>query len=177
MAQSSSPEGPLTSGHAVSAEARSAFAHAAGFAVAWFAAVVVVAVGLPACNVRAGLAQTELFEFLRPGLIEDCCACLSQRGTGAADATCTEAVLIDGVATIPAGASYGSGDRAFDLDDDRGEGEIPCLCQGDRDTCVAMLATQGDIIVPGACIDQLDREAPCESACVGVLSFDPIQPP
>lgn len=140
-------------------------------------AAVVGGAVLPACNVRAGLAQTELFEFLRPGLIEDCCACLSQRGTGSGDATCTEAVIIDDVPTIPAGATYGSGDRAFDLDDELDDGEIPCLCQGDRETCMAALASQGDVIVPGACIDQLDREAPCEVACVGVLSFDPIQPP
>ena len=133
--------------------------------------------GLLGCNVRAGLAQTEVFEFLRPGVVEACCTCLSQRGTGSAGATCTEAVLIDGVPTIPPGATYGDGNRAFDLDDERDDGEIPCLCQGNRESCIAALTNQGDIIVPGACIDQLDREAPCESTCVGVLSFDPVQPP
>ena len=140
-------------------------------------AVVVVLLHAAGCNVRAGLAQTELFEYLRPGLVEDCCTCLTLRGTGAADATCTEAVLIDGVPTIPPGATFGSGDRGFDLDDVVDPGEIPCLCQGDRQTCIAALTNQGDIIVPGACIDQLDREASCVSACAGVLSFDPIQPP
>jgi hypothetical protein len=138
---------------------------------------VVVLLHAAGCNVRAVLAQTELFESLRPGLVEDCCTCLTRRGTGAADATCTEAVLIDGAPTIPPGATFGSGDRGFDLDDAVDPGEVPCLCQGDQQTCIAALTNQGDIIVPGACIDQLDREAPCESACAGVLSFDPIQPP
>ena len=52
---------------------------------------VVVLLHAAGCNVRAVLAQTELFESLRPGLVEDCCICLTRRGTGAADATCTEA--------------------------------------------------------------------------------------
>lgn len=157
--------------------------------------VVVIGLGAASCNVRAYLAQAELFEDLRPGLVDDCCTCLALRGSGADTATCAEAVLINGVVTIPAGSScgvdaacpgtkqcvdgvcFGGGDRGFELNDLVDDAEVPCLCQGDRETCIAALTNDGDIVVPGACIDQLDREAPCESACGGVLSFDPIQPP
>lgn len=157
--------------------------------------VVVVVLLAGGCNVRAYLAQAELFESLRPGLIEDCCTCLAQRGSGSELATCAEAVLIDGVSTVPPGSTcaddggcpgtqqcidgscFGGGDRGFDLDDEIDPPEVPCLCQGDLATCIALLSNQGDIVVPGACIDQLDREAPCENACTGVLTFDPVQPP
>jgi hypothetical protein len=144
-------------------------------AVAITVAVAVAVVG--GCDVRGNLAQGAVFAGLRPELVDQCCTCLALRGTGDASASCTEAVLIDGIPTIPDNAVRGSGDRIFDSNDAVDDGEIPCLCQGNRGSCIEALTNQGDIIVPGACVDQVDLVAPCEAACASVLSFDPVQPP
>jgi hypothetical protein len=135
-----------------------------------------LAAALQGCDLRGAFAQSELFSGLRPELIEQCCTCLSLRGTGDATASCSEAILVDGLPSLPPGAVVGSGNRASDLNDERDEGEIPCLCNANRETCIAALSTDGDVLIPGACVDQLDQQAPCESACAGELSFSPIQP-
>jgi hypothetical protein len=144
--------------------------------VAVAAAVVVVAVGLAACDVRTSLATWEPFASLRPELVDACCTCLASRGTGDAAATCTEAVVVDGEITVPPGALYGNGVQAFEDNDVVDDGEIPCLCDdGGYDACVQALdEPAGRLVVPGACIDQLDRTAPCEEACGGVLAFVPL---
>ena len=149
-------------------------------AVAWVllalqtAVVGIVGVG---CDIRGSLAQGAVFAGLRPELVDQCCTCLALRGTGDASASCTQAVLIDGLPTLPDDAVRGGGDRIFDGNDAVDDGEIPCLCQGNRGSCIEALTNQGDIIVPGACVDQVDLVAPCEADCAGVLSFDPVQPP
>ena len=140
-------------------------------------AVIASVVGASGCDVRGNLAQLATFAGLRPGLVDQCCTCLAARGTGDSSASCTEAVLIDGQPTLPGNAVTGSGDRSLDDTDTVDDGEIPCLCQGDRSTCIEALTTQGNIIVPGACVDQVELVAPCEAACAGVLSFAPVQPP
>jgi len=148
-------------------------------AVAWMlAALGTAVVGVASgCDIRGNLAQGAIFAGLRPELVDQCCTCLALRGTGDASASCTQAVLIDGQPTVPDDAVLGSGDRTFDSNDAVDDGEIPCLCQGNRGSCIEALTNQGDIIVPGACVDQVDLVAPCEAACAGVLSFDPVQPP
>jgi len=140
-------------------------------------AVIAVAAAIAAsCDLRGTFAQSELGAGLRPELVAQCCQCLSRRGTGDATASCTEAILVDGQPTLPPGAVVGDGDRTFDFDDELDEGEIPCLCNADEGTCVQALSSGGDVLIPGACVDQIDRQAPCESACAGVLSFAPTQP-
>jgi hypothetical protein len=140
--------------------------------------VVVAAVSASGgCDVRTALAQEAVFASLRPGLVRECCACLVARGTGHPEATCTEAVLVDGETTVPDGAMFGSGDQTLDDNDVLDAGEIPCMCGGlDEGQCAEMLSRpEGRLIIPGACIDQVDRTAPCEEACGGVLAFVPLQ--
>lgn len=150
----------------------------------FFCVVVVVAVGVfgvVGCDLRPSLAQLRIFSGYRPELVAQCCQCLAQRGTGADDASCELGVFVDGGVNAPDGSVTGSGDRDFDLNDFVDDGEVPCLC-GDltQAECVDALSNGEDgapppgIVVPGACIDQVDRTAPCENACVGVLSFEPI---
>lgn len=140
-----------------------------------------------ACEVRACLAQGDLFAVLRPGLIEECCLCLARRGTLYPGASCAEAVIgADGGVVVPGGAPMIPLDAGFsgdDLDDvldegvDGGVGEIPCLCQGNAGTCQTALSQGTSIVVTGACFTQgseLVTEAPCEAACAGVLTFDPL---
>ncbi len=144
--------------------------------------VVVVVAGLGAgCDARATFARSSWFADVRPALVAECCACLARRGTADAEATCAEAILVDGQPAVPAGAVFGSGDdvAAREADDVVDADEIPCLC-GDVDEagCVATLgADDGRLVVPGACLDRRDREAACEEACGGVLSFVPIAAP
>jgi hypothetical protein len=143
-------------------------------------ALVVAGVG-GGCDARATFARSSWFADVRPALVAECCACLARRGTADAEATCAEAVLVDGQPAVPAGAVFGSGDdvAAREADDIVDPDEIPCLC-GDVDEagCVATLgADDGRLVVPGACLDRLDREAACEQACGGVLSFVPIAAP
>ncbi len=141
--------------------------------VAVVAAVVAVGGG---CDVRTSLATWQPFASLRPELIDACCACLSKRGTGDPEATCTEAVVVDGEVSVPPDALYGNGVQAFEDNDVVDDGEIPCLCDdGGYDACVqALQEPAGRLVVPGACIDQVDRTAPCEEACGGVLAFVPL---
>ncbi|MBM4280413.1 MAG: hypothetical protein FJ137_06510 [Deltaproteobacteria bacterium] len=138
--------------------------------------VVAAAMALLACDARTAIAQYEVFAPLRPALVDECCACLAARGTGHPEATCTEAVLVDGEAVVPPGALYGNGVQDREDNDVVDDGEIPCLC-GDLgdDGCRATLQEPaGRLVVPGACIDQSERRAPCEDACGGVLAFVPL---
>jgi hypothetical protein len=159
--------GPSCGGATLTGAARAAVA---------VAAVTVTAVGVGGgCDWRTTLAQSEWFAGERPGLIAACCACLAARGTADPDASCTLAVLVDGEIVVPDGALYGSGNQGRELNDAVDDGEIPCLCAGDEGVCVDELSRSGGrLVVPGACIDQVDREAPCEAACGGVLSFVPV---
>ncbi len=141
------------------------------------ATVLCVVLCAAGCDLRSQLAQSELFADYRASLIDECCTCLSRRGTGDATASCVEAVLIDGRATLPAGATVGNGERGNDFNDEVDEGEIPCLCDTDHAGCVEALHAGTDIVIPGACVDQLNQAAPCESACAGVLNFSPVLPP
>lgn len=140
-----------------------------------------------ACEARACLAQSDLFATLRPALIEECCLCLARRGTLYPGASCAEAVLgDDGGVVVPGGQPIVPPDAGFigdDLDDvldegvDGGLGEIPCLCQGNAGTCQAALGQGTSVVVTGACFTQgseVVTEAPCEQACAGVLTFDPL---
>jgi hypothetical protein len=151
-----------------------------------FAALAVLCVPL-ACQTRACFAQSDLFSSLRPGLVEDCCLCLARRGTRHPGASCAEAVLgADGGVVIPGDLPMIPLDAGFsgdDLDDvieegvDGGLGEIPCLCLGNAATCKEALSSGAKIVVTGACISQgaqVVTEAPCEQACAGVLTFDPL---
>jgi hypothetical protein len=134
-----------------------------------------VAVIVGGCDWQTTLAQSEWFAGERPGLIAACCACLAARGTADPDASCTQAVLVDGEIVVPDGALYGAGNQGRELNDVVDDGEIPCLCVGDEGFCSDELSRHGGrLVVPGACIDQVDREAPCEAACGGVLSFVPV---
>lgn len=140
-----------------------------------------------ACEARACLAQSDLFSSLRAGLIEECCLCLARRGTLHPGASCAEAVLgVDGGVIVPGDEPIIPPDAGFDGDDlddvldeavDGGLGEIPCLCQGNAATCEQALGTGTSILVTGACLSQgaeVVTEAPCEQACAGVLTFDPL---
>jgi hypothetical protein len=139
------------------------------------ACAMCVAIVVVGCDER-WLAQYDAFAGLRPALVEDCCACLAARGTAHPDATCTEAVLVDGEPVVPPGALYGNGDQRVEDNDVVDDGEIPCLCDDvGFDGCVEALGEPaGRVIVPGACVDQIERTAPCEEACGGVLGFVPL---
>ncbi len=138
------------------------------------AAAVVVVLVLAGCDLRPSLAQIGLFDGYRPELVTQCCSCLAARGTGHPEASCSEGVLVDGGVTAGEGAVLGSGDQDKDDNDDVDEGEIPCLCAGSARTCRDVLNSGGGITVPGACLDQVDRVAPCETACAGIVNFDPV---
>lgn len=127
-------------------------------------------------TVPAGCGLSEALAEERAARVDGCCACLATRGTGHPEATCTEAVIVDGEITVPAGARYGNGTQSFEDNDLVDDGEIPCLCGDlDADGCVATLGEPaGRLVVPGACIAQVDRRAPCEDACGGVLAFVPL---
>ena len=71
-------------------------------------------------------------------------------------------------------------DAVFGRPDDESTDEdesvsIPCLCGVSRLACFDALEVGDEILIPGACVDQVDALAPCETACAGVLSFDSIQ--
>ncbi len=154
----------------------------------WTRSLLVLLACAPlACEARACLAQSDLFASLRPALIEECCLCLARRGTLYPGASCAEAVLgADGGVVVPGDQPIIPPDAGFfgdDLDDvldegvDGGIGEIPCLCQGNAGTCQVALGQGTSIVVTGACFTQgseVVTEAPCEAACAGVLTFDPL---
>lgn len=151
-------------------------------------ALLALALAPLACEVRACLAQSDLFASLRPALIEECCLCLARRGTRYPGASCALAEISpdgSGVVVPPDEPSIplDAGFVGDDLDDvldqgvDGGIGEIPCLCQGNAGTCEAALGEGTSIVVTGACFTQgseVVTEAPCEAACAGVLTFDPL---
>ncbi|MDP2342443.1 MAG: hypothetical protein Q8O67_15915 [Deltaproteobacteria bacterium] len=137
-------------------------------------AVVVVVLCLLGCDPRPSLAQIGLFSCYRPELVEQCCNCLASRGTGHRDATCSEGFLVDGGISAGEDAVFGDGDQSEDDDGNVDEGEIPCLCSGNARTCRDIMNNGAGVTVPGACIDQLERTAPCEAACVGIVNFDPV---
>lgn len=110
------------------------------------------------------LAQLAIGEGLRDDLIAECCTCLADTSTNDSTATCAEATTVDGVIVIPDDAVYGDDITS-----------IPCLCEGDADVCISRLTNQTEIVVRGDCVERDDEEAPCASACTGVLSFSPIQ--
>jgi hypothetical protein len=110
------------------------------------------------------LAQLAIGEGLRDDLIAECCVCLADTSTNDTDATCATATIVDGEIVVPDDAIYG---------DD--ETSIPCLCEGDADICISRLSNKTEIVVRGACVESAVDEAPCASACAGVLSFSPIQ--
>ena len=128
-----------------------------------FASVVAffVVVSVTACP---QLAQLAIGEGLRDDLIAQCCTCLADTSTNDSTATCAEATVVDGEIVIPADAVYGDEITS-----------IPCLCEGDADICVSRLTNHTEIVVRGDCVERDDEEAPCASACTGVLSFSPIQ--
>jgi hypothetical protein len=136
--------------------------------------------GLAGCNPRAILAQSELFDGVRHDLVVECCTCLSQRGTRAPGASCGEAAIgPDGGIEVAEGAEVVADNPDFGADDgdDTVEGdEIHCSCGLDTQSCVSRLEAGGRMTVPGACIDQPNNvwDAPCESACRQVITFDPI---
>lgn len=136
--------------------------------------VVVVALVGVGCDLRPVLAQADLGDF-RPELIDECCACLAARGTGHPEATCSEAALVDGAIAPPASAVLGSGNQAQDDNNSVDDGEIPCLCAGNAATCATTLNGGGSVVVPGACLAQIDRTAPCESACAAIINFEPVR--
>ena len=155
------------------------------------AGLVVAAVSLVACD-RACLAQSEVFQGLRPELIDECCTCLANRGTRFPGAACAETFLgvdggivifVDGgpvpergIPFIPADATLENDDNDDHVDDD----EVPCLCTETLKSCQVRLAsTDAGVLVTGACISQsndLFRKAPCQDECKGVLTFDPLEP-
>lgn len=132
-----------------------------------------------ACDNRACLAQSELFEGYRPELIEECCLCLARRGTAAPGASCGEAqltldggvVIADGGTAIPSDDEFVRDDNDDVIDDD----ELPCLCGEDAKTCAAKLGAGQALRVTGACVSQgteLFVTAPCEVECRDVLTFE-----
>jgi hypothetical protein len=169
-----------------------AVVRAVGGAVVVSVVVVIAIVGAGSgCDARAAFAQSSWFADDRPELLAECCACLATRGTADTEATCTEAVLVDGVAVVPDGAVFGRGGAGNDAaeavadiaareqDDVVDPGEVPCICGGlDEEACVATLGDpSGRVVVPGACLARVGRVAACEDACGGVLSFVPIVAP
>lgn len=123
--------------------------------------VVVVVLVLTGCP---QLAQLAIGEGLRDDLIAECCACLADTSTNESTATCAEATIVDGEIVVPDDAVYGDEITS-----------IPCLCEGDADICISRLTNHTEIVVRGDCVERDDEEAPCASACAGVLSFSPIQ--
>jgi hypothetical protein len=146
------------------------------------AALLVVALAAwPACD-NACLAQSDLFAGLRGDLIEECCLCLAFSGTRYPGAACGEAFLLadggivvppDSGPFIPLDAEFVADDLNRHVDPD----EVPCLCTLSANQCIAGLNAGAPIVVTGACVSQgveLFDEAPCESSCRGVLTFDPL---
>ena len=142
--------------------------------------VVLLLMVFAACDGRACLAQSDLFAGFRPDLIEQCCTCLSQRGTRFPGSSCAEATLQDdGTISYPDGAVVAPADDAFSSDDGDNEvsdDEIPCLCTGDFGTCTESLSGGGQIDIAGGCLDQpgIGFNAPCEAECGGVLTYEPL---
>jgi hypothetical protein len=153
---------------------------AAAIAAAVWVAAGVVGGG---CDPRALLAQSTLFAGVRHDLVEECCACLARRGTRAPGASCGEAQLLpDGGTVVPDGADVAPEDSNFsrdDGDDVIDDDEIPCSCGVNAGACVTRLEAGGRMIIPGACVDQPNNlfDAPCESACKNVVTFDPVSSP
>ena len=80
---------------------------------------------------------------------------------------------------IPPDAGFTGDDLDDVLDEgvDGGIGEIRCLCQGNAANCQQALMDGTSVVVTGACLTQgaeVVTEAPCEQACAGVLTFDPL---
>ena len=144
---------------------------------------------LTSCDPRVTLAQSPLFEDMRDDLIAQCCECIARRGTRAPGASCAVAeigpdggiVVPDGAAVVPDDGTFGA-DDGDDVVDEDGDGkleageEIPCSCGTDEQTCIDTLSAGERVTVPGTCIDQPNNfwDAPCERACSGVLTFDPV---
>jgi hypothetical protein len=151
--------------------------------------VAAIALAVSSCDPRVFFAQSPLFEGMRGDLIEECCACLARRGTKAPGASCAEAVIgPDGGIVLPEDAEVIADNGSFTADDnddivdedgdgklERGE-EIPCACGVDEASCIGLLESGERVPVVGACIEQPNNfwDAPCESACSGVLTFDSI---
>jgi hypothetical protein len=159
-----------------------------GRTVRWALAVSLAVLAWGACDNRACLAQSDLFAGYRAQVIDECCLCLARRGTAFPGAACGEAALtLDGGVVLlddggPSNPPLDDGDSFVgdDLDDviqervDGGPGEIPCLCDGNAETCSAALNAGVDVVVTGACLSQgtgVFVEAPCEDACRDVLTF------
>lgn len=146
-------------------------------------AVLLVGVASPACDNRACLAQSDLFASYRPELIAECCACLAKNGTVQPGAACAEAFVdVDGGQAILVDAGPAIPDTAPDVGDNNNDvvdpGEVPCLCAETEASCIQRLTDGKSVTVTGSCVDQgggIFRKAPCEDACKGVLTFDPLQ--
>lgn len=126
------------------------------------------------CDARPTLAQFAVFSGYREELADQCCQCLAKRGTGAADATCSEPTLVDNTLVFEDGAVFGSGNTNDDFDDKVQAGEIPCACGLDNQGCTDALVGGNEIVIPGACVDQPDATAPCETECAGILNYSGI---
>jgi hypothetical protein len=123
--------------------------------------VSIVGIAIAGCT---QFAQLAIGEGLRDDLIAECCTCLADTSTNETTATCAEATIVDGEIVVPDDAVYGDDVTS-----------IPCLCEGDADICTSRLTNKTEIVVRGDCVERADEEAPCASACSGVLSFSPIQ--
>jgi hypothetical protein len=124
-------------------------------AVAVLAGLVAVGVFAGCLDLRATLAQSELFAEYREELIDECCTCLAEESSFHESATCQET----GGPPIP--------------DEDHTAG-IPCLCGGTLETCQAALRSGNAITVSGACITESEFGPPCGQACANVLSFESV---
>ena len=123
--------------------------------------VSIVGIAIAGCT---QFAQLAIGEGLRDDLIAECCTCLADTSTNETTATCAEATIVDGEIVVPDDAVYGDDVTS-----------IPCLCEGDANICISRLTNKTEIVVRGDCVERADEEAPCASACSGVLSFSPIQ--
>jgi hypothetical protein len=115
------------------------------------------------------LAQSDVFAWMRPELIKECCTCLAQNSSDDFASSCTPASVSDGV-VVPV---------------EPGTPPVPCICNADDNdysTCVDRLsapppddrggAANDELLVNGSCITE--GTGPCTSACTGVLSFAPL---
>jgi hypothetical protein len=148
-------------------------------------ALLAVLLALAACDSRACLAQSPLFEGYREELVEECCNCLARAGTEFPGAACGEAFIDveDGGVTFDpdAGPSNPEDEPFFGDENDlnRQPGEVPCICDEtiNSKVCASLLLSGAPILVTGACISQgagAVDEAVCEAECKGVLTFDPL---
>ena len=135
-------------------------------------------VAVAACDPRSCLAQTPLFASLRPDLVKECCACLANNTTTFPGSACAETFIVDGGPAIAIDAGPAN---PADAGPDYVPVAVPCMCEDGEASCRAALTRGVPILVTGACVSQgsgpFVRKAPCQDACNGVLSFEPLASP